>query len=77
MLLFTMAWMKNKVVEGKFWYIVGVKESISGVSVDILADFSGMGSPHAHLVQFNDQLVYQRKTSGLTISLSGGSISLK
>ena len=71
-----MVWMKKKIDEGNFWYLVGVKESVSGASIEILAGISGIGSPHAHLAQFNDQIVYQRQTSGLTVSLSGGSISL-
>ncbi len=69
--------MQQKTEEANGWYKLGVKQSCSGVTLDILAGLPGIGSPHAHIVIFNDQIVYDRQTSGLTVCLSGGSIILQ
>lgn len=52
--------------ESSIWCI---KEtySVSGCRTDYIYGYFGIGSPHAHLVLFNQEIEWHRNLSGLNI----------
>lgn len=71
-----MKWAKNRIITENGWYLVGIAESASGTSIGVLAAPGNTGSPHAHLVQFNEVIIYVRQTHGLSVDFSDGTINL-
>ena len=67
----------NKTESGCCWWISGVSVNQSGCKVDYIYGVQGIGSPHGHLVTFNEQFKFNRPVYNLTAFFSGSEIIIE
>lgn len=72
-----MGYLKKSTHISGAWIICKKETSESGCKTDYIFGQEGIGSPHGHLVTFNDSVIYNRQIDNLTAFPSGSTFIIE